>query len=353
MFLMLMCSNNVLIFIVEFIVLNCLISNNASRIYPTKEVLFRKINSFLIGIPSLFLINYKRSAHFSELKVKLFVVLSPGYQVPRIQYESYICSLKAFIAKAALCKVDITEFCIEDYSLDGQLIDSSYPDFLYDRFMSEGFDANSYLLLIGHSKGGAILTYLLSRFSGNMNRNFRRTCLILFDPVDTADNDAIREIKRCSFCNFVRTLIISTPYGGRSTYYNTNYESSCAPRGRNAEAFFEAISAIAPATLGITFPSIGHMQFLGDRKSLPIASVCASSSDIDDDKEFQIVLMNLIQKWLSFSWLELFSPPAEASATDSTISESEPAAEDFLNSLEKIRLQRRDWKISWKFARNQ
>eukprot|EP01036_Dinobryon_divergens_P027659 gene27659-36470_t len=339
-----------LLTVVFFILINFLLSNNASRVYPTssKEFLFRKIKSFLGGIPPLFLIDYQRPAHSSELKVKLFVALTPGYRVPRIQYESFICSLKAFITKTSPRKVDVVEFPIEDFSLDGQLIDRSYLDVLYDRFMSEGFDDNSYLLLVGHSKGGAVLTYFLSRFSGKLNS--RRTCLILFDPVDSPDNNAIREITGCRLGTFAKTLIVSTPYGGRSAYYNTNFESSCAPRGRNALVFFEAISAISSATVSITFPTIGHMQFLDDRKILSIASVCASSPGIDDDKEFQRLVMNIMYNWILFSWGELFYPSIVTSVDDSTI--SEPAAEAFLNSLEKIRSLHDDWKISWKFARN-
>ena len=58
--------------------------------------------------------------------------------------------------------------------------------------------------------------------------------LVLLDPVDTSDGFVAAAITGAHATN-VRVphnvLIVSTPYGGKSSYYRVRYESACAPTG--------------------------------------------------------------------------------------------------------------------------
>ena len=102
-------------------------------------------------------------------------------------------------------------------------------------------------ILMGHSRGGAVvaLANAIEKKSNN-NNNYNYGC-ILIDPVDDSELSTINEIKSLknnnrdnSRLNFSPTLIISTSWGGLSKYYNTKYESSCAPPKRAALAFIDA-----------------------------------------------------------------------------------------------------------------
>ena len=178
------------------------------------------------------------------VKPRLFICLCAGYKVPLSQYESYLTALELLFDSS----INVTKIlCGSD---DKTMHDNSPMDFsadvryLRDRLSEEGFDDKCNLILVGHSRGGAALTtFVASTENLSSFTNSKRICLILFDPVDSTENEAIKAISRCK--TFPSTLIINTPFGGKSTYYNTLYESSCAPPQRSAITFFNAIASLA------------------------------------------------------------------------------------------------------------
>merc|ERR1711871_231413 len=155
------------------------------------------------------------------------------------------------------------------------------------------------LVIIGHSRGGAVAVdasrkWILSR------RSPRISALILLDPVDDVDLSTIKSfsssfssssISSPSFPNtiaarnppstailFPPTVIISTPFGGSSRYYkNANFESICAPRGRNANSFFEVISKHSIFSAFLEYRRMGHLQMLDDLDKLSFDGACESS----------------------------------------------------------------------------
>ena len=83
---------------------------------------------------------------------------------------------------------------------------------------------DTHLLLVGHSRGGAVAALAATQ---------RETdALVLLDPVDTSDGLVLAAIAGGTKMQPPRhVLIVSTPYGGLSSYYRVRYESACAPTG--------------------------------------------------------------------------------------------------------------------------
>ena len=185
----------------------------------------------------------------------------------------------------------------------------------------EGIDR---IALCGHSRGGAVcalalLNVLLSEDKDKMYRDMKIK-LILFDPVDDADRSCIRSWQDnqrsaalsdsaintinnnkpiSSVLSEVEVKIVELPFGGYSSYYQTAMEPSCAPVGRNARAFKEALSNRASYFLpfinvGVEFKSyarLGHMQLLDyyvynddDNVNERSSSVCAKNTNFNDRK---------------------------------------------------------------------
>ena len=182
--------------------------------------------------------------------------------------------------------------------------------------MIQRFKDEPSLILIGHSRGGAVASIVASQLPSIVK------ALILLDPVDDGDSTACNEIVSSNI-HLPPTLILSTPYGGFSSYYRKSYSSACAPPDRGPEAFHRAYStklhsntlpirtiefsptdtdtdtvSVDPShpffdnglvVASIVFPQIGHLQVLdnlkkqGDESSaattIPWASVCANGED--------------------------------------------------------------------------
>jgi hypothetical protein len=134
------------------------------------------------------------------------------------------------------------------------------------------------IILLGHSRGAAVVSVascLLSQESF-----IHRLYTILLDPVDSNDLVAQSSIQNCKV-PFKAPLIVSTPYGGSSTYYNVTYTNACSPNGRNADAFYQAYHNQSSLSrhacdnlLYVTIPSAGHLQLLD--AGLTTSAVCAT-----------------------------------------------------------------------------
>jgi len=124
--------------------------------------------------------------------------------------------------------------------------------------------------------------------------------LILIDPVDDVNTSTLERLssEAKELSRWVPTLIISTPYGGKSSYYKTFYTSSCAPVDRSASRFFETISKLKyeHQQLLITFPEIGHSQILDSSEKFPFDGVCAQNSHLS--RMFQRFSCYLIDGWI-------------------------------------------------------
>jgi hypothetical protein len=163
------------------------------------------------------------------------------------------------------------------------------------------------LLLIGHSRGGAVLTMVLQKLSAAHNNNkeaipIRNVNLCLIDPVDDAALDSLqaksipgptgRDVQGTVYPNFATNsnnmqrllksvLLLSTPYGGYSKYYDTALASACSPKGRDSQSFYEYFKGITNNVELVTFNALGHMQILeeGYQKIRSITQFCASNDD--------------------------------------------------------------------------
>eukprot|EP01038_Epipyxis_sp_PR26KG_P005940 gene5940-8188_t len=165
--------------------------------------------------------------------------------------------------------------------------------------------------VMGHSKGGAVAALV----GVKLQAFFVNTLLILLDPVDLVDLQAIRSIDKIKLMKPLNSLIISTPFGGYSKYYHSNYESACAPPQRGATIFYDKLrnlnndllkSSISLAessvhnislyTKLVTFPQVGHFQFLRNRNNLTFSSVCAEGEI--KDSSFLKFLFPLMSEWI-------------------------------------------------------
>lgn len=88
-----------------------------------------------------------------------------------------------------------------------------------------GKDHHHHLLLVGHSRGAAVAALAAT--------HLETEALVLLDPVDTSNKFVTAAILNNNQSPPPRNvLIVSTPYGGISSYYRVRYESACAPIGR-------------------------------------------------------------------------------------------------------------------------
>ena len=160
------------------------------------------------------------------------------------------------------------------------------------------------ILLVGHSRGGAAATLASSILTHSKTYKAIKPSsilTILIDPVDSADHLATSSILPSTAypsSDLPHTLIISTPYRGKSNYYHVAFDSSCAPIDRNAQVFYNTKKRCKHSTLYITLPTVGHLQVLDQKEKSTLASVCASSNKVKDEI-VQSYVSILIQQYMS------------------------------------------------------
>ena len=134
-------------------------------------------------------------------------------------------------------------------------------------------------VLLGHSRGGAVALLATIRDPSLLH------AVVLVDPVDDSDLSLIQSISEQGFQSLYLPphLLISTPYGGRSSYYKkTTFTSTCAPVGRNAEALWRSLRGHADFQgILLDFPELGHLQLFDGNELTSLKNVCPSNEQLN------------------------------------------------------------------------
>ena len=133
------------------------------------------------------------------------------------------------------------------------------------------------MVLVGHSRGAMLAVRLAERIKAEATI----AGLILLDPVD-AEKPQDSCLPSLSRLKGIPVAVLALPFSGYNRYYKTPNTNLCAPVGRNARAFFDALGDQGEGLL-MTLPGAGHLQLLDDRPSLAIANVCGVGTLPDDD----------------------------------------------------------------------
>ena len=231
-------------------------------------------------------------------KEPLSIIICPGFLLPKTCYENWQKVLKKSFPFSAVHFFETADQEDSKSSVGYKSIDVS-AERLVRQLTNESNDHDEgIIILLGHSRGGAVALLAAERLKRRIER---RICLLLLDPVDDEALTAtsFSSSSSLSLSNVfdkekgeeegIGTLILSTPYGGKSRYYSSaTFTSSCAPIGRNADAFYHAIlqrkSLFEPPTL-ITFPRLGHLQLLSREglKGQVFENSCPSSQPTEAD----------------------------------------------------------------------
>ena len=290
-----------------------------------------------------------------------------GYKLEAGQYRTLLASLSPAIKLTTASAADDADSSLDSLNHDANNVLSEVKllgySFEYLTTMDNVDEKDAYnhppLLLMGHSRGGAVVALAATKYlkatrkmkgasSLNMDAHRPRILLVLVDPVDSAENTVLRALHE-SLRSYAGkdtinasgeqnpswpwpALIISTPYGGYSSYYKTPYESACAPSGRNGAAFLKIMSeskvfeseqtrtaylsttgarqtsqsiirdglSTPPAVVSVVLSDVGHCQLLDDRRNSAIGSVCAANEKISD-KSVQGFIQTLTSLWVSLS----------------------------------------------------
>ena len=310
-------------------------------------------------------------------------ILSTGYKLEAEQYQNIASSLSPTLKLTVLASDDDADSSYESLVRDADRVLNTAKSL---RTKEKKAGGEIPLVLMGHSRGGCVVTlaaavYLKAAIARSKNDKAYKlensfppeVLLILLDPVDTTDKIALHAIRDCLRATQTvplqgkqsavakqipsawpwPVLIVSTPFGGSSSYYKVPYESACAPVSRNGDAFMmgfigqnvdqkdqrESPTAveresqptgelIIPLTaslaieanvkrgpsrvekcssragewstriLHVTLPEVGHTQLLDNRKVSTIGSVCAGNEKISDS-DVRSMMILLINTWIS------------------------------------------------------
>jgi len=251
-----------------------------------------------------------------------------GFLIDKSHYMSIAESLQS----RKLCSTPV-KFIDDSNGLDGKESIQSSAEKLLGIINQDATDANRPVMLLGHSRGGAVASYAATKLIDSSNdaredmntlkmhskeKRINVDSLILFDPVDDADLTTLKFIESKTV-PFPPTFIVSTPYGGKSKYYkDTVFASSCAPPSRSSKLFYSIIQTVAENQekgelhkqlkqhIRLNeYKDLGHLQLLDDTEVLFSGSpgVCSSNDEVKGKQidERKIEIMDQIEKFLSGS----------------------------------------------------
>lgn len=278
-------------------------------------------------------------------------VFSPGYKIEVQQYQKILEQIFPYSKATVLAQADDADSTTESLKHDAQgVLNEASKLFVESK---KGRDEVSSMVLMGHSRGGAVAALAAAMYLDSMTGNERRdkvtlnienttllpvnVLLVLLDPVDSSEHvvlESLREsMTKVNSSWPWPVLVISTPFGGSSAYYKVPYESACAPATRNGDAFsdlflsFEPSSSIsressyektganmserkAPHVLQVRLIDVGHTQLLGNRKASTFGSVCAANNKIRDE-DVQGLISVLTKEWIRISQRNVVSAGKE------------------------------------------
>ena len=236
-------------------------------------------------------------------------ILSCGYKIAPFHYNKLMSSLPCPASSYSILPSPV--FNESSVQQDAQGIVNQLMPLLSEQ-SADRSSSPPLILLIGHSRGGATATLASSILThSNAYKAIKPSSVltILIDPVDSADHIATSSILLSTTypsSDFPQTLIISTPYGGKSNYYNVAFDSSCAPIDRNAQVFYNTMKRCQHSTLYIILPTVGHLQVLDQKEKSSIASVCASNNKVKDEivhSYISILIQQYIHSYIDYNKL--------------------------------------------------
>lgn len=221
-------------------------------------------------------------------------IFSPGYKIELEQYRNIAYKEFPYTRSIILATADDGDSSNFSLNCDAEAVLSEVKRLAIVGHTTKEKDSLGFpLLLMGHSRGGAVATLAATMHLNAVVRNTKvgaaksvteslisnpaKALLVLLDPVDSPKASALQAVMsslqviqnrdRSQFAKslqkpdnsgtdtitisdqtkgFAHTiwpwpvLIISTPFGGSSKYYRVPYESACAPVSRNGDAFAKA-----------------------------------------------------------------------------------------------------------------
>lgn len=221
-------------------------------------------------------------------------VFSPGYKIELEQYRNIAYKEFPYSRSTILATADDGDSSNLSLKCDAEAVLSEVKRLAIVGHTTKERDSHGFpLLLMGHSRGGAVATLAATMHLNAVVRNTKvgaansvteslisnpaKALLVLLDPVDSPENYALQAVQsslqviqnhgRSQFAKSLQkpdypgtdtitisdqtkgfactiwpwpVLIISTPFGGFSKYYSVPYESACAPVSRNGDAFAKA-----------------------------------------------------------------------------------------------------------------
>jgi pimeloyl-ACP methyl ester carboxylesterase len=278
-------------------------------------------------------------------------VFSPGYKIEVQQYQKILDQIYPNSKPTVLAAADDADSTIESLKQDAQgVLNEASRLFAASNKCQNNLPS---MILMGHSRGGAVAALAAATFLNSTTGNERRDAvlsniehvtllppkvlLVLLDPVDSSEHvvlDSLQEsITRSKSAWPWPVLVISTPFGGSSAYYKVPYESACAPATRNGDAFSEILMSYMPSSriaqdpsfrkasadtsgrkashvLQVRLIDVGHTQLLANRKASTYGSVCAANSKIPDEV-VQGFISTLTKEWIRISLSDLASAGKE------------------------------------------
>jgi thioesterase domain-containing protein len=175
----------------------------------------------------------------TEAEDNIYGIIFSGFQISKIHYLKYADLMKSIFPKIEIIMIEDDEG--DQFS---QNIAEETKQTV-DRILKLNRKSDGKYIVVGHSRGGAVaINFINELHQADRSRMMQFVALILLDPVDDDKHFTTNKISalnvdtrnvtnQFSSVNYPPILFVSTPFGGKSSYYKTEYTSVCAPPGNN------------------------------------------------------------------------------------------------------------------------